>query len=219
MGGIGNKKKAQLLVGQREKISNPIGRRLRALRKENDWTLSDVALRTGISVSTLSKLEHGKTDLNFSSVNKLATGLGLAVTDLTNPSSQMLGRRAITIGGHGVMFNTADVDYEVLCSEVANHRQGYLKGVVRSSTFDDSLPWHRHQGQEFLYVLSGVLELYTELYEPVLLNAGDSILFDSSMGHHYVSVGPDPAEILISMSLEGYQNVSDTFRPIEEGRR
>jgi quercetin dioxygenase-like cupin family protein len=61
-------------------------------------------------------------------------------------------------------------------------------------------------------VLSGRLELHTELYEPVLLKAGDSILFDSSMGHHYVSLGRKNAEILISMSLEGYQNVSDTFR-------
>ena len=45
--------------------SNPIGRRLRQLRKEHDWTLADVARRTGISVGTLSKLEHGKTDLNI----------------------------------------------------------------------------------------------------------------------------------------------------------
>ena len=144
---------------------------------------------TGISVGTLSKLEHGKTDLNFTSVNKLATGLGLPVTDLTNPGSRMQGRRAITMGGQGAMFNTPDVDYEVLCSEVANHQQGYLKGVVKSHTFDPELPWHRHQGQEFLYVLSGRLELHTELYEPVQLKAGDSILFDSSMGHHYVSLG------------------------------
>jgi transcriptional regulator with XRE-family HTH domain len=192
--------------------ANPIGRRLRQLRKEHDWTLAEVAGRTGISVGTLSKLEHGKTDLNFTSVNKLANGLGLPVTDLTNPGSQKQGRRSITMGGQGTMFNTPDVDYEVLCSEVANHQQGYLKGVVKSHAFDPELPWHRHQGQEFLYVLSGRLELHTELYEPVKLETGDSILFDSSMGHHYVSLGRKNAEILISMSLEGYQNVSDTFR-------
>jgi transcriptional regulator with XRE-family HTH domain len=210
--GASNKKKKHLDLEPDAKAVNPIGRRLRELRKEHDWTLAEVARRTDISVGTLSKLEHGKTDLNFTSVNKLANGLGLPVTDLTNPGSRKLGRRAITMGGQGAMFNTPDVDYEVLCSEVANHQQGYLKGVVKSHTFDPELPWHRHQGQEFLYVLSGRLELHTELYEPVLLKAGDSILFDSSMGHHYVSLGRKHAEILISMSLEGYQNVSDTFR-------
>jgi len=99
-------------------------------------------------------------------------------------------------------------------SDVSNHRQGYLRARVKSREFNPALPWHRHKGQEFLYVLSGRLELHTELYEPLKLNAGDSILFDSSMGHHYVSLGRSDAEILISMSLEGYQNVSDTLRPI-----
>ena len=190
---------------------NPIGQRLRQLRKEHDWTLAEVASRTGISVGTLSKLEHGKTDLNFSSVNKLANGLGLPVTDLTNPASSLQGRRAITMGGQGVMFEASDMSYEVLCSDVANHRQGYMKAVVKSHAFDPDLPWHKHKGQEFLYVLSGRLELHTELYQPVQLKAGDSILFDSSMGHHYVALGRKDAEILISMSLEGYRNVTDAL--------
>lgn len=213
MGDAGNKKKKLTDPGAGAKAVNPIGRRLRELRKEHDWTLAEVAARTGISVGTLSKLEHGKTDLNFTSVNKLANGLGLPVTDLTNPGSRMQGRRAITIGGQGALFDTPDVAYEVLCSEVTNHQQGYLKGVVKSHEFDPELPWHRHKGQEFVYVLSGRLELHTELYQPVQLKAGDSILFDSSMGHHYVSLGRKHAEILISMSLQGYENVSDTFRP------
>jgi len=74
------------------------------------------------------------------------------------------------------------------------------------------MPWHRHDGQEFLFILSGTLMLYSEHYDPVELNAGDSILFDSSMGHHYVSKGRKPAEILIAMSLDGYENVSDSLR-------
>lgn len=192
--------------------ANQIGRRLRQLRKDHDWTLAEVAQRTGISAGTLSKLEHGKTELNFTSVNKLANGLGLPVTDLTNPVSGMQGRRAITLGGQGAVFEASDMEYEVLCSDVSNHKQGYLKATVKSRKFDPEMPWHRHNGQEFLYVLSGKLELYTELYEPVQLDAGDSILFDSSMGHQYVSLGRKDAQILMSMLLEGYQNVSDIFR-------
>jgi transcriptional regulator with XRE-family HTH domain len=213
----GVKKKS--VAGEKgSKALNPIGRRLRELRKEHDWTLAEVAKRTGISVGTLSKLEHGKTDLNFSSVNKLATGLGLPVTDLTNPGKRTPGgRRAITKGGEGAIFHATDMVYEVLCSEVANHQQGYLKAHVKSRNFDPELPWHRHQGQEFLCVLSGRLELHTELYEPLELKAGDSILFDSSMGHSYVSIGRKDAEILISMSLEGYQNVFDTLRLGDSG--
>lgn len=209
MGKVDNTRKD----GGADDAANPIGRRLRQLRKEHDWTLAEVAHRTGISIGTLSKLEHGKTDLNFTSVNKLANGLGLPVTDLTSPSSGLKGRRAITMGGQGVVFEAPDMVYEILCSDVSNHHQGYLKGAVKAHSFNPDLPWHRHNGQEFLYVLSGKLELHTELYQPLQLEAGDSILFDSSMGHHYVSLGRKDAEVLISMSLEGYQNVSDVFKP------
>ena len=104
-----------------------IGKRLKSLRIENNWTLSEVAERTGISVGTLSKLENNKTKLNFSSVNKLAEGLGIAVTDLTSPKQLVTGRRGITKGGNGVLFDTEDVRYSVLCSEVSGQNQAYIK--------------------------------------------------------------------------------------------
>jgi len=191
---------------------NPIGQRLKALRQEHSWTLTEVAERTGISVGTLSKLENGKTDLNFSSVNKLAEGLGIAVTDLTSAAPKVTGRRTITIGGNGVMFDTRDIDYEVLCSEVSGQNQGYLRAVVKARKIDPALAWHRHVGEEFIYVLKGSLELHTEFYDPVTLDTGDSILFDSSMGHHYLSRGKVDAECLISFSLKGYRNVADSIR-------
>ena len=201
-----------MAVNDGDRAAGTIGKRLRELRREHNWTLTEVAKKTGISVGTLSKLENGKTQLNFSSVNKLAEGLGLRVTDLTNPATKAAGLRSVTAGGEGALFRTPDMDYEVLCSDVTNHHQGYLKGVVKARNIDPDLPWHRHQGQEFLHVLSGQLELHTELYEPLLLKAGDSILFDSSIGHHYVTRGRRDAEILISMSLEGYTNMADSFR-------
>lgn len=188
-----------------------VGQRLRQLRAENGWTLKAVAALTGISVGTLSKLENGKTHLNFSSVNKLASGLGLRVTELTNPAQSVNGQRTVTPAMSGAVFQTEDIDYEVLCSEISNSQQGYLRGVVKARALNPDLPWHRHKGQEFIHVLRGTLELHTEHYAPLILKAGDSTLFDSSMGHHYVSKGRVNAEILITMSLEGYENIADKF--------
>jgi len=192
-----------------ERSASVIGQRLKELRRQNEWTLKEVASRTGISVGTLSKLENGKTELNFSSVNKLASGLGLRVTELTNPSTTVSGQRTLTPADSGTLFETVDMDYEVLCSELSNAQQGYIRGRVKARSVDPGMPWHRHKGQEFIYVLSGTLELHTEHYAPTVLKRGDSILFDSSMGHHYVSKGRGDAEILITMSLEDYENVSD----------
>ena len=191
--------------------ANPIGQRLKALRKEHDWTLSDVSKRTGISMATLSKVENGRTDMNFTSVNKLAEGLKLPVTDLTNPQPAATGRRDITTGGNGVIFHIPDVEYEVLCSEVANQQQCFMKAIIKSRALPAGMRWHRHSGQEFIYVLKGQLELHTELYDPVVLKVGDSILFDSSMGHHYISKGCAETELLISFSLKGYHDASDVI--------
>jgi uncharacterized cupin superfamily protein len=54
----------------------------------------------------------------------------------------------------------------------------------------------RHPGEEFVYVLEGILELHTEMYTPARLEAGDSVYFDSGMRHAYIAVGDAPCRIL-----------------------
>ena len=54
--------------------------------------------------------------------------------------------------------------------------------TVRARTFDEFNDWVRHDGEEFLFVLSGSLLLYTELYEPLELFTGDSAYYDCEMG-------------------------------------
>jgi len=190
---------------------SPIGQRLKALRQENGWTLAYVSEKTGISQGTLSKLERGRTNLNFTSVNKLAEGLGIPVMSLTNPTRPKTARRSITPLGGGTVFQHEDVDYEVLCNDLTDKSHGYLKAVIKSHDSDEIQDYRRHDGQEFVYVLRGTLELHTEFYDPVTLKTGDSIMFDSSMGHKYISKGRINAEILIGMSLANYKDVTDTL--------
>ena len=191
-----------------------IANRVKAIRKKNGWRLHDLSKKTGISVATLSKLENGKTKLNFSTVNKLAQGIGVAVTDLTSPDLEHTNDATMTLGGGGVVFETRDVDYEVLCADYAGGNQGYAKLSVKSRKLDPDLPWHRHPGKEFIYVLKGMLVLHTEDRAPITLKRGDSLLFDSSIGHHYVNASRSETELLLSLSLQGYSNVIDTLREI-----
>ncbi|MDO7671898.1 MAG: XRE family transcriptional regulator [OM182 bacterium] len=189
-----------------------IASRVKALRKKNGWRLHDLSEKTGISVATLSKLENGKTKLNFTTVNKLAHGIGVAVTDLTSPGLAHTKDTTMTLGGGGVVFETRDVDYEVLCADYTGGNQGYAKLSVKARTLDPNLPWHRHPGKEFIYVLKGILVLHTEDREQITLKSGDSLLFDSSIGHHYISAGRGETQLLLSLSLQGYSNVIETLR-------
>jgi len=189
-----------------------IASRVKAIRKKNGWRLHDLSEKTGISVATLSKLENGKTKLNFTTVNKLAQGIGVAVTDLTSPGLAHTKDTTMTLGGGGVVFETRDVDYEVLCADYTGGNQGYAKLSVKARTLDPNLPWHRHPGKEFIYVLKGILVLHTEDREQITLKSGDSLLFDSSIGHHYISAGRGETQLLLSLSLQGYSNVIETLR-------
>ena len=59
----------------------------------------------------------------------------------------------------------------------------------------------RHDGEEFLYVLKGIVIFYTEFYEPVELRRGDSAYYDATTGHNLISASWDYATILWVLSL------------------
>jgi quercetin dioxygenase-like cupin family protein len=72
---------------------------------------------------------------------------------------------------------------------------------VRARRVEEFGGWVRHEGEEFLYVLTGAIRLYTEFYKPVEMRRGDSAYYDASMGHNVVSVSQDDATILWVTSL------------------
>lgn len=182
-----------------------LGKRLRDLRRKNGWTLARVSEMTGVSVSTLSKLENGRTSLSFSSVLQLADGLDIPVASMIGPVDEPLGtaRRSITRRGSGILHKTRGVTFEVLCDELVHKSDLYWRVTVTCRSLETFGEFHRHPGEEFLHVLSGTLVLHTEFYEPVILEVGDSIHFDAAMGHAYVAAGGEDAVILMVNSIGG----------------
>ena len=75
------------------------------------------------------------------------------------------------------------------------------KTTVCARSMDEFDGWVRHDGEEFLYVLTGIIKLYTEFYEPIEMRRGDSVYYDASMGHNVVTVSPDDATLLWVTSL------------------
>ncbi|MCW4151892.1 XRE family transcriptional regulator [Halomonas sp. 18H] len=176
-----------------------LGERLREIRQANDWTLSDVSQRTGLARSTLSKIENGQTSPTFAAVQKLIGGLGIDLPQLLSQppgKARTMGRRDLTRSGAGQLHPTPTYEHELLSCEMAQKRMIPFKTVVRARRFDDFQQWVRHDGEEFLMILEGEVHLYSEFYEPVLLVKGDSIYFDSDMGHALVSVSAEDAIVL-----------------------
>ena len=75
------------------------------------------------------------------------------------------------------------------------------RAVIRARRVEEFGGWVRHDGEEFLYVLTGIVRLYTEFYEPMDLRRGDSAYYDASMGHNVVSLSDEDATVLWVTSL------------------
>ncbi len=175
-----------------------LGEKVRDIRLRNKWTLDEASRRAGLAKSTLSKIENEQVSPSFDVVQKLAAGLGIDVPQLFVNSEESLvsGRRAITLNGLGKLHPTPTYEHELLATELTNKKMVPFKTTVHARAFDDFPDWIRHSGEEFLLVLSGVIRFYSEFYEAVRLQEGDSLYYDAGMGHICVSESEQDAHIL-----------------------
>ena len=77
-----------------------LGECLKALRRRHGWTLQDVNRRTGVAVSTLSKVENDQMSLTYDKLLQISEGLGINLAELlsTPADGAMLARRSIRGG-------------------------------------------------------------------------------------------------------------------------
>src|SRR5690606_33776500 len=148
--------------------------------------------------STLSKIENGQMSPTYDAVKKLAIGLGISVPQLFTPSTnaQVNGRRAVTYAGQGTAHLTTTYEHELLGESLSRKKMLPYRARIRARDLAEFDGWVRHEGEEFLYVLTGIIRLYTEFYEPVEMRRGDSAYYDATMGHNVISVSSDDATIL-----------------------
>jgi len=200
--------------------SPSIGQALRERRGHHGWTLADVAEKTGISKSTLSKIENDLISPSYQSILQLCAGLGIEIGDLMssseetkNDSRRLTGRRSISYAHSGLTMSDDQFTYTYLCTDIAHKRIVPMVIDVRANSLSEVGGLWNHVGEEFLYVLEGQIDLYTEFYEPSPLVAGDSAYFDSTMGHAYIATGDAPARLLV-MCSSATPNLAQTLREV-----
>jgi len=175
-----------------------LGARVRDLRKARNWTLEHAAAQAGLARSTLSKIENGQMSPTFEALKKLAVGLDISVPQLFTPpqKDQVNGRRALPRSGEGTHTITVPYEHELLADPLRQKKMLPYRARVRARRMEEFDGWVRHDGEEFLYVLTGMIELFTEFYEPVTMRRGDSAYYDASMGHNVISRSDEDATIL-----------------------
>lgn len=180
-----------------------LGARVRELRKERNWTLEQAARHAGLARSTLSKIENGQMSPTYEALKKLAEGLEISIPQLFTPPqrTRINGRMTMTRQGEGTHQATVTYEHELLADMLTKKQMLPYRARVRARAIEEFDGWVRHDGEEFLYVLTGVIRLYTEFYEPVTMRRGDSAYYDATMGHNAISESDEDATILWVTSL------------------
>lgn len=178
-----------------------LGECLKALRRESGWTLTQVSQMSGLAISTLSKVENNQMSLTYDKLLQLAQGLKVDITELFGVKKAgappvARGARVVSKLEDGRIVETPNYIYKFLCTELSRKEMIPMLGTVTSESIEAFGELIRHPGQEFTYVLEGEVELHTDVYEALRLKTGESVYFESTMGHAYISVGETPARIL-----------------------
>jgi transcriptional regulator with XRE-family HTH domain len=161
----------------------PMGRRLRGLRLERALSLADVAAKTQISIGFLSALERAQMSASVGTLRKLARFYNINILDLfntseTNPRRVRPEERKRLQAGPGVCMELLAWGNAVM--------EPHLFRIAPGAGSGES---YTHEGEEFLFMLRGQLEVSLDDGEKVRLNRGDSFYFESGIPHCWSNPG------------------------------
>ncbi|MGH8085398.1 MAG: helix-turn-helix domain-containing protein [Lysobacter sp.] len=169
-----------------------IGGLLRSLRARNGWTLKEMSQRCGIPLSTLSKVEHDRLTLTYDKLLQLSQRLNIRMSELFAEEDEAVeppvtARRSIGRVEDAIRVNTPNYDYYYLCPELRRKRMIPVLTRVRAKSIEEFGELVHHSGEEYIHILEGRAEVHTEFYDPIVLEAGESVYIDSNMGHAYIA--------------------------------
>ena len=172
------------------KKQRPLGPVLRKLRHRRGMPLSEAAGLAGISAGFLSSLERSQANASVATLQRLATAYGTTVMELFQTPKHH--GRLVKPNERRVLEVHPGVRMELLSSG-APMLQSMLFRVAPLAGSDGS---YSHQGEEFIYMISGTLEIWLDELQCFVLQAGDSFWFESTHGHRWFNPGDTDAALL-----------------------
>lgn len=166
-------------ISKSAKEAANVGSRLRSMRKRCKIGIAAAAQQAGISSGFLSAIELSRANPSVATLQRLAVAYGTTVMeffDLPQRSNLVVHphqRRALNTDGAVTM--------EVL--SIGTKLLQCMMFHVPPGTGSDGA--YSHEGEEFIYMLSGTIEFWLEEMECYILKPGDSFWFDSTKGHRF----------------------------------
>lgn len=178
-----------------------VGSKIKGIRESKSLSIEEIAERSGLSVEQVNSIENDENLPSLGPLIKIARALGVRLGTFLD-DSDALGPVVCRAEEHNnsISFSNdasdarKNMEYFSLAKEKAGrHMEPFIIDIQPSEEKDFKLS--AHEGEEFIYVLSGELEIeYGK--EKYLLKEGDSIYYDSIVKHHVHGVAGKAARIL-----------------------
>lgn len=182
------------MSGDLDGVLAAVGPRLRAIRRRRDVTLAELATATGISVSTLSRLESGRRRPTLELLLPLARAHGVAMDELVDApptGDPRVHLRPVRHNGMTVIPLTRHAD------GLAAH-----KLIIPAPRSPVSPQPRSHEGYEWVYVLAGRLRLVVG-DQDLVLTSGEAAEFDTGLPHWMGSADTHSVELLVLFGRQG----------------
>jgi DNA-binding transcriptional MerR regulator/quercetin dioxygenase-like cupin family protein len=174
----------------KRKRDQPLGPQLRRMRERKGLGLVEAARRAGLSPGFLSSVERSQANASVSTLQRLATSYGTTVMELfQSPPHE---GRLVGPNDRRVLSVHSGVRMELL-STGAPMLQSMLFTVAPAAGSEGA---YSHQGEEFIYMLAGTLEVWLDELQCYVLREGDSFWFPSTSAHRWFNPGDVDAVLL-----------------------
>lgn len=180
-----------------------IGAKIKNIRESKQLRIEEVAERTGLSVQQIERIEGNVDFPSLAPLIKIARVLGVRLGTFLDDQAELgpvvCRKKESEKDGIGFTNNATQghkhMDYHALSSDKSGrHMEPFLIEISPSEEGEDFI-LSTHEGEEFIYVLSGVVEInYGQ--STYILEEGDSIYYDSIVAHHVHAADDNSARIL-----------------------
>ncbi|MBO4471337.1 MAG: AMP-binding protein [Clostridia bacterium] len=178
------------MTGLNYKIQE-MAHRIRELREIENFTIAEMANKTGVTEQEYIDCEMGRSDLNFAFLYRCALAFGVDVGDIIEGSSPNLNSFTVTRRGEGQRIEEAhDMIYYNMAASFRNRiaEPLYVQAAYSAEAEKEDIKLTTHEGQECDIVIEGQLKVQVGEHISVL-NPGDSIYYDSGTPHGMIAVG------------------------------
>ena len=182
-----------------------VGNNIRKLRTQAGFTLTSIAKKADLTKSTLSKIETGQTSPPISTLIRIARAMNVPIVDFFADKDKQ-PTYVLTRKGQGqiVIQNGSQFGYSYEALALKKQHK-YVEPFLLTINPDDPPGQFHHNGQEFIYMLSGSID-FTIGDNQFRLKTGDSLFFDSSCPHKTKIVGKKAAKFLCIFIQEKSKN-------------